>query len=150
MLLTRVVTIRSAILESRCDTNQDTEICKMGQAMMHSPADDPLLFCKAVPWSHLFDLDSRHPTCYTVKKLSVFYCIWTLDYGVAVELESGPWTVVLDDTGCLFRHPNKKCNNVARSWPGSNRYVIIVPPPNSTTWTGRVMLAGPHCIRQLD
>ena len=95
MLLTRVVTIRSAILESRCDTNQDTEICKMGQAMMHSPADDPLLFCKAlnaVPWSHLFDLDSRHPTCYTVKKTvclllyldpGLWCCrgteIWTLD-----------------------------------------------------------------------
>ena len=38
---------------------------------MHSPADDPLLFCdapNAVPWSHLFDLDSRRPTCYIVKK----------------------------------------------------------------------------------
>ena len=34
-------------------------------------------------------------------------------------------------------HPNKKCNNVARSRPGSNCYIIIVPA-NSTTWTGRV------------
>ena len=57
--------------------------------MMHMPADDPLLFCEApnaIPWSHLFDLDSRRPTCYTVKK-SVFYCIWILDYGRAVELD---------------------------------------------------------------
>ena len=88
--------------------------------------------------------------------------IWTLDYGRAVELESGPWTMVvlwnwnLDPglwsccgTGIwildcprwrrrfiFVRHPNKKCNNDARSRPGSNHYVIIVPPPNSTTWTG--------------
>ena len=105
----------------------------MGQAMMHSHADDPLLFCEApnaVPWSHLFDLDSRHPTCYTVKNCLPF-------------IVSGPWTMVVPwnwnlDPGCppwwlrLFifvRHPNKKmkrCRKIAAWLKPLSDYC---PPP---------------------
>ena len=69
----------------------------MGQAMMHSPADDPLLFREApnvVPWSHLFDLDSRRPTYYTVKKCLLLY----LDPGLWSCCGTGIW--ILD---CLSR-----------------------------------------------
>ena len=48
---------------------------------MHSLADDPLLFCEA----HLFDLDCKRPTFYTVHK-TVCLLLYTV---------SGPWTMVL-------------------------------------------------------
>ena len=74
----KFVTLRIAIL---------AEICKMGHAIMPTPADYPLLFCEppnAVPWPHLFHLYYRRPTCYNVKKNVCLLLYLTLVYGWAV------------------------------------------------------------------
>ena len=76
---------------------------------MHPLADEPLLLCEApnvVPWCHLFDLDSRCPTCYNVKKTVCLLCVsgpWTMV--VRWELESGPWPVSFYGNLYLFKGP---------------------------------------------
>ena len=63
--------------------------------MMHTPADEPLLFCEAI----------TRPTCKCKKNYLSFVVSGPWTMVMPLELESGPWTVVMPWEFVSFKGP---------------------------------------------